>query len=363
MYSQKSLMMRALGLARRGVGRVVPNPMVGAIVVKGGKVVGRGWHRQYGASHAEVEALRDAGERAEGAELYVTLEPCNHRGQTGPCVQAIIDAGIERVYQAMTDPNPNVKGAGRAALEAAGIEVISGLCEREARLLNEPWLKSLTAKRPFVTLKLAISSDNKIADSSGNSKWISSTISRAQVQRLRSHADAIIVGSKTIAIDNPRLNNRSCRGVQPLCVVVDPKLKISLESEIFNCVGRKVLLVAAENAAEDRRQELEQAGVEILCVGSSENDLDLKAVLAELHVRGVQSVLCEGGAYLGSAMLAAGLVDRLLLYRAQKELGKNGLGWFSSSNYSWPIYQQLEQKLVASRKVGPDILAEYRGLH
>lgn len=335
-------MRRALALAKRGSGTTRPNPMVGAVVVKDGKVVGAGYHRQAGAAHAELEALQSAGELAHGATLFVTLEPCNHHGRTPPCTEAIIQSGISRVVCAMRDPNPSVKGGGVERLRARGIQVETGLLAGEAEWLNSTWVHWVKTKRPFVVLKVAMTLDGKISRYTGTANRtlekgqpssISGSISRAHVHRLRRHFDAILVGARTVIADNPLLTNRTGRGAQPLKVILDPQLEIDLNSRLFDAGGdgtgggvAKTLVVCTSKAHFTRRTMFEERGIEVLVMEDRSGHVDLDGLLIELGARGIQGVLCEGGHKLSTAMLSGKHCDTLLLYVAP-EIFETGLSF------------------------------------
>lgn len=234
---RERFMWRALALARRGSGFTRPNPLVGAVIVKEGRIVGQGWHQAAGGPHAEIHALKDAGAQARGATLYVTLEPCNHFGKTPPCTESIIAAGVSRVEVALRDANPNVKGQGIERLREAGIEVQFGLLADQARELNIAWTHWVTTGRPFVLAKLSLSIDGRTSYPDGSAKWLSSPISRVQVQRLRRYVDAVMVGSDTVLTDDPLLTNRSGRGDQPLRLIIDPCLETSPQAAVYRPLG------------------------------------------------------------------------------------------------------------------------------
>ncbi|MEJ2481478.1 MAG: bifunctional diaminohydroxyphosphoribosylaminopyrimidine deaminase/5-amino-6-(5-phosphoribosylamino)uracil reductase RibD, partial [Acidihalobacter sp.] len=318
--SDSAHMARALQLARRGLYTTHPNPRVGCVVVRDGEVVGEGWHERTGEPHAEVHALRAAGEGARGAIAYVTLEPCSHYGRTPPCSDALLEAGVARVVVAMRDPNPRVAGQGLARLAAAGVETASGLMEAEARALNPGFISRMERGRPWVRVKSAMSLDGRTAMASGESQWITGAEARADVQRWRAQADAVLTGSGTVLGDDPSLNVRLAAadlGIegdvrQPLRVVLDTKLSTPPGARMFGLPG-KVLLFAAEGAVA-RRGALEASGAEICEVPADESGLDLEAMLRELGAREINEVHVEAGARLSGALITAGLVDELVLY-------------------------------------------------
>lgn len=321
-------MERALELAGRGWGRVAPNPMVGAVIVRDGVVVGEGWHTEYGHPHAEVEALRAAGEAARGATAFVTLEPCSHFGKTPPCTEALLAAGVRRVVFAAYDPNPRAAGGGDV-LRAAGVEVQGGVMEAEARDQNAIFFHTHSpagAERPFVALKLALTLDGRIADHAGRSVWITGEESRAEVHRLRAGFDAIGVGSGTALADDPRLTVRGAvvPRVAPTRVVFDRGLRLPLESALARTAREvPVTVVSGTVPPAEHAAALETRGVRVLRAG------DVRDGLRALLESGVRSLFVEGGAVLASELLNAGVVDRLYLFYAPLFLGSGGKGAFA----------------------------------
>lgn len=316
-------MAHALRLARRGAGHVSPNPMVGAVIVKDGRVVAEGWHRACGADHAEVDALKRAGADAAGADIYVNLEPCCHHGRTPPCAQALIEAGVRRVVVAMIDPNPLVSGRGVRMLRDAGIDVVVGIGERAARSLNAPFARWIVEGRPHVTLKMAATMDGRTADRDGRARWISSPVSRRAVHRMRSEADAVLVGEGTLRLDDPMLLPVGIRtGKTPLRVLASGTGRPPTDARLFASLDRGPVVVALP--AGPRTPEataLAERGVELLPVPPASGGLDVAALVHALGRRGVTSVLCEGGAGLGASLLRAGRVDRIVLFLAPRLLG------------------------------------------
>ena len=315
-------MQQALQIAAYAAGRTSPNPLVGAVIVKDGRVVGQGWHRKAGTEHAEIHALRQAGELAAGATIYVTLEPCSHYGRTGPCSKALIDARIKRVVIAMLDPNPLVAGKGVAMLKAAGIEVETGLLQEQAERLNEVFLKWIMTKMPFAVMKTAMTLDGKIATAAGNSKWISNEVSRRRVHELRDVYDGILVGIGTVLADDPALTTRlaSKSGKNPLRIVVDSRARTPLTARVVTD-GQAETLIAVTAAAEAAKVEaLRQAGVEVLVVNDGQQ-VDLKQLFCLLGERGVCSIFVEGGARINYSLLKAGLVDKVYSFIAPKMVG------------------------------------------
>lgn len=315
-------MQMALDLAALAKGRTSPNPMVGAVVVKDGRVVGQGWHKKAGTEHAEVHALRQAGDAARGADIYVTLEPCSHYGRTGPCSKALIDAGVRRVFVAMEDPNPLVAGKGIKMLRDAGIEVQVGIKEKEARKLNEFFLKWIVQKMPFVTMKTAMTLDGKIATTTGESKWISGEASRAKVHQFRDLHDAILVGIGTVLADHPALTTRLAdgSGKNPLRVIVDSQARIPLTEQVLTDGLAPVIIAVTKTAKADKIAALKNAGAEVWVINEGPR-VDLTRLLQRLGERSVSSVFVEGGAAINFSMLAAGLVDKVYTFIAPKLLG------------------------------------------
>lgn len=315
-------MRRALDLAARGRGSVEPNPMVGCVIARGAEILGEGWHRAYGQPHAEVEALRIAGPRAAGATMYVTLEPCCHYGKTPPCTDAILKAGIRRVVAAMRDPFSQVAGRGIEILRSAGIDVLVGIMEEEARLLNAPYLKLVTAQRPWVIAKWAMTADGKIATTSGDSRWVSSEESRRRVHQLRGRVDAIIVGIRTVEADNPLLTARPPGPRVALRVVLDSHARLPLDSRLVQTAQEVPVLVAVSSEAESQaRRRLEEAGCEVLeCPGDNCHHR-LTALLEELGRRRMTNVLFEGGSQVLGALFDHRLVDEVHVFIAPKIVG------------------------------------------
>ncbi|PWL45808.1 MAG: bifunctional diaminohydroxyphosphoribosylaminopyrimidine deaminase/5-amino-6-(5-phosphoribosylamino)uracil reductase RibD [Veillonellaceae bacterium] len=314
-------MARALQLALRGAGHTRPNPMVGAVLVKDGRIIGEGWHKQYGGPHAEVNAFASATEDPEGATLYVSLEPCSHYGKTPPCADLIIRKKVARVVAALEDPNPLVPGRGFRKLRANGIRVTVGVLAEEARHINDVFLTYVTRKRPFVLYKAAMSLDGKIACHTGESQWISSEKSREEVQRLRGILSGIMVGAGTVIADNPRLTCRMEEYENPARIIVDGKLRVPLESRIFHEPGRNIILTTSE-ASLEKKKALENLGVELIEADSEEpGKVDLKSAMLALGIKGIDGILLEGGPTLAASALEAGIIDAVRFYIAQKIIG------------------------------------------
>ena len=317
----RKYMARALQLALRGAGHTRPNPMVGAVLVKDGRIIGEGWHKQYGGPHAEVNAFASATEDPEGATLYVSLEPCSHYGKTPPCADLIIRKKVARVVAALEDPNPLVSGRGFRKLRANGIRVTVGVLAEEARHINDVFLTYVTRKRPFVLYKAAMSLDGKIACHTGESQWISSEKSREEVQRLRGILSGIMVGAGTVIADNPRLTCRMEEYENPARIIVDGKLRVPVESRIFHEPGRNIILTTSE-ASLEKKKALENLGVELIEADSEEpGKVDLKSAMLALGIKGIDGILLEGGPALAASALEAGIIDAVRFYIAQKIIG------------------------------------------
>lgn len=318
----------ALAFARRGLYTTDPNPRVGCVLVNGGEVIGEGWHVRAGEPHAEIHALTQAGKRAAGASVYVTMEPCCHEGRTPPCTQALIDAGVRRVHVAMQDPNPQVCGQGMKQLREAGIEVESGLLQAEAEVLNPGFISRMRRNRPFIRIKLAVSLDGRTALANGDSKWISGESARADVQRWRARSSAILTGSGTVLADNPSLNVRTLDiGRQPLRVVVDSNLSVSGTARLLSLEGATLIATASDDA--DRADMLVKAGAEVLVLPSTKGQVDLPALMHHLAACEVNELLVEAGAILCGALVREELVDEFVIYMAPHLMGNNARAMFA----------------------------------
>jgi diaminohydroxyphosphoribosylaminopyrimidine deaminase/5-amino-6-(5-phosphoribosylamino)uracil reductase len=324
---ERDFMQQALALARKGEGYTSPNPMVGAVLVKNGEIVGSGYHRMAGGPHAEVNAIADAGAQADGATLYVTLEPCNHTGRTPPCTHAILEAGIRRLVVAMRDPNPNVAGGGLEFLQSKGLEVSIGLCETAARKLNEYFVKYVRTQRPFVVLKCAATLDGRIATRNGDSKWVTGAAARQHVHCLRHGVDAIMVGIDTIKRDDPSLTTRleNGGGKDPLRVILDTHLSISPEARVLNLESEVATVLVAGQTDDEalalKRQTLEARGARVVTAPVDKGLIDLDALMTQLGQMGVTSLLIEGGGRVLASALAAQIADKVVFFYAPKILG------------------------------------------
>ncbi|WP_222428748.1 bifunctional diaminohydroxyphosphoribosylaminopyrimidine deaminase/5-amino-6-(5-phosphoribosylamino)uracil reductase RibD [Denitratisoma sp. DHT3] len=350
--SDHRYMAQALRLAWRGLWTTTPNPRVGCVLVREGRVVGEGWHEKAGAPHAEVHALRAAGELARGATAYVTLEPCSHHGRTPPCAEALLAAGVGRVVAAMQDPNPQVAGQGLTLLRQAGVETAAGLLEAEARELNIGFHSRMTRQRPWLRLKVAASLDGKTALNNGQSQWITGPEARRDAHRWRARSCAVLTGIGTVRDDDPRLTVRDVPTTrQPLRVVVDSRLETPAEAKILD--GGAVLIACADADAA-RADALRARGAEIVVVPNAAGKVDLPALLAELARRGVNEVLAEAGFKLNGSLLREDCVDELLIYQAPILIGDAARGMFDLPELR-QLADRRELDIRDLRKVGRDL--------
>ncbi len=356
----EQFMQRAIDLARKGLGRTAPNPPVGAVLVRDGKIVGEGFHPAAGQPHAEVFALRDAGALALGADLYVTLEPCCHHGRTGPCTEALINAGVARIYVGAQDPNPLVAGKGVERLRQAGVDVISNVLMSESQSLIAPFIKSISHGLPYVVFKAAMTLDGKTATSDGDSQWISCAASRELVHQLRDQVDGIMVGSGTVNTDDPRLTTRLAGGGgrDPVRIVFDGSLTTSPQATLYTQSSEaKTVLVTASDHTEKVLQHYRALGVEIIQVPRTADGLNLPAAMVELGKMNLQYLLLEGGSILGGAMMRADLVDRVMIFVTPKIIGGDGYSLLSgegvaSISDTWSLIN------LRARQIDTDILIE-----
>lgn len=346
-------MARALHLAEKGRYSTDPNPRVGCVIVRNGEVIGEGWHVKAGGDHAEIVALNNAG-NIKGATVYVTLEPCSHYGKTPPCALALINSGADRVVAAMSDPNPRVAGSGLKQLKAAGIEVSCGLMQQEARALNPGFIKRMTANRPFVRSKIAMSLDGRTAMASGESRWITSSAARLDVHRMRAASSAILTGINTVLKDDPLLNARvDFDVVQPIRVVLDTQLRMPTTARMAKLPGRSLILTCNNDKA--RQQALRLNGYEVHTFPpNSEGRLDLHTVMTFLAAQQINEVLVEAGALLNGALLDACLIDELIIFMAPCVLGDRGHGLFHLPNIS-TMAEKKVFSLVQTRSIGGDL--------
>lgn len=346
-------MARALYLARKGLYTTDPNPRVGCVLVKDGKIVGEGWHKKAGQGHAEVEALNNATENPAGATAYVTLEPCSHHGRTPPCCETLVTAGIKRVVAAMQDPNPLVSGRGLAFLKANGVEVTCGILEQDARDLNKGFILRMTEGKPFVRSKLAMSLDGRTAMASGESQWITSSESRADVQKLRAQSSAILTGINTVLADDPSLTARIDADVtQPIRVVLDSNLQMPPNAKMLTLPGRTLILTCSQDTA--KIQILENAGAEVYVLPEKQGKVDLNEAVKFLANQQVNEILVEAGSVLNGPLLQADLVDEWIIYMAPKVLGDNGRGLFHLVGLK-NLSDCKKMTIKSIRQVGNDI--------
>ncbi len=354
----EKFMRLALSLAKKGMGMAHPNPLVGAVVVKNGIVVGKGYHRGPGTDHAEVAALREAGEMAKGATLFVTLEPCNHFGKTPPCTDAIRKAQLKRIVIASRDPNPRVKGGGVECLKAAGIDVEVGLLEDRARGLNRGWEKFISTGLPYVTLKVGMAADGRIATKAGKSKWITGEKSRRRVHEMRRASDAVLTGIGTVIADNPELTVRDVplKGAkQPIRVVLDSKLRIPLNAALIAGEPQTLIITTPDH---DRRkaESLRGRGVGVEVVSSRNGRVCIESALGRLAEHGVVDVLVEAGATLNSSLIEAELVDRLCLFVAPRVFGGEKAPCWMAGEGVEEIIDSFEFEWDRAEKLGGDLL-------
>lgn len=353
MSRDSAFMRRALVLARRGWGWTAPNPMVGAVVVQNDAIVGEGWHAFYGGPHAEVVALDRAGDRARGSTVYVTLEPCAHTGKTPPCTDALIRAQVARVVCAVSDPHPAAAG-GAERLRAAGIDVSLGEQAEDARELNAPFFHGFGSVRPFVTLKLAVSIDGAIADAAGQSQWLTGDTARRFVHTLRAGHDAIAVGAGTALADDPMLTVRSRRGsrVPPTRIVFDRRLRLPLDSRLVRTAHESRTIVVSATLDTPEAHRLREAGVQLMRASS------LSDALQSLRALDIRSILVEGGAEVGGALLGAGCVDRMVIFQAPVVLGAGARNAFAFTP-AHALPDAPRWRVIDRRTLGPDVMTVY----
>ena len=348
----------ALELGRRGLGRTHPNPAVGAVVVRAGQIVGRGWHTRAGEAHAEIVALRDAGPRARGATLYCTLEPCTIEGRTPPCVGAVIAAGVRRIVVGTIDPHPRVRGRGLRALRAAGIAVASGVEEGAARELIRGFASVVTRGRPWVRLKLGASLDGRIATRSGEARWVTGAAARARVHVWRDEFDGVVVGSGTALADDPLLTCRRRSGRDPVRIVLDRRLRLPVGARMMGEGRSPVWVVTDGSASSARHRRLEKAGAHVLVVRPARTAPWIDTVLGELARRGLTSLLVEGGAGIAAAFVAASRVDELALFLAPLLIGADGVPIIEAMGVT-RLSDAPRLGCVATERIGSDVLLSF----
>jgi diaminohydroxyphosphoribosylaminopyrimidine deaminase / 5-amino-6-(5-phosphoribosylamino)uracil reductase len=353
---EESYLRRALRLARQAEGRTSPNPIVGAVLVRDGRIVGAGYHRFAGGDHAEIAALKRAGSKARGATLYITLEPCSHYGRTPPCTQALIDAGIKEVVAGTRDPNPLVAGRGVRQLRRAGIKVRVGLLEAECRALIEPFSKYITRRLPFVTLKLAATLDGKIATVSGDARWISNVESRQWVHRLRNQVDAVLVGVETVRADDPQLTCRIPGGRNPWRVVLDSRLRIPISARILRQRGPgKTIVATTDGVSAAKASAIEALGAEVWRLPMRHHRVSWLPLLKKLASSGLVNVMIEGGASIAASALKEKIVDKIVFVYAPKILGGDGRVMFDALGIR-RMRQSIPVKRLQVRKSGGDLI-------
>lgn len=351
-------MSRALELAVRGMGHTRPNPMVGAVLVKDGRIIGEGWHEVYGGPHAEVNCFAHATEDPKGATLYVTLEPCSHYGKTPPCADLVVEKGVDRVVVAMEDPNPLVAGKGIRKLKESGIFVTVGIMEEEAKKLNEVFLKYITQHKPFVLYKAAMSLDGKTACHTGDSQWISCEDSREEVHVLRGCYKGIMVGAGTILADNPQLTARTEGMIDPVRIIVDGHLSVPLKANVFQEEGENIILTTTASD-EGKRKALSDMGVDIIMTdGEEKGSVDLEAAMTGLALKGIDSILLEGGATLAASAFDAGIVDKVRIYTAPMIIGGVSAPGLIGGEGASTIPKAIRLRDIQTQMTGKDLVIE-----
>jgi len=349
-------MRMALRLARKGAGRTSPNPMVGAVLVRRGRVVGKGYHRRAGEDHGEIVALKDAGSRARGATLYINLEPCNHVGRTPPCTVSLIQSGLKEVVVGMVDPNPLVAGRGIRRLRQAGIAVRRGPLEKECRRLNEAFIKSITRREPFIILKLAASMDGRIATATGDSQWITGATARRYVHQLRDQVDGVLVGVDTVLNDDPQLTCRLPRGRDPWRIVLDSHLRIRTTARLLTQRGvEKTIVVTGERVPAARVKAVERSGAQVWRLPVKGRWIRFPALLKRLGRLGFLSVMIEGGAATAARALSDGVVDRVVFFYAPKVIGGDGKPMIEALGIK-ALARSRALEEVEIKRLGPDLM-------
>ena len=357
--TDEEYMLRAVRLAQNGIGFVNPNPLVGAVIVKDGRIIGEGWHEQYGQPHAERNALKNCTESPEGAEIYVTLEPCCHQGKQPPCTEALIEAGIRKVYIGSDDPNPLVAGKGAEQLRQAGIEVQTGVCKTECDKLNKIFFHYITTKMPYCMMKIAMTADGKTATRTGLSRWITNEASRHHVHKTRKQFSGIMCGIGTVIADNPALTCRTEHPSNPTRIICDTHLRIPMDCNIVRTAEEVPTIVATSSQDEAKLEKLRHHGVQILKIKSEEGHIHLKSLMKKLGEQGIDSVLLEGGACLHESALRAGIVQHVQIYIAPKIFGgvsaKTAVGGLGVEE----VDEAYRLSAPEIRTFGSDILLDY----
>lgn len=324
MHNMEKYMRRAIELAKRGTGFVNPNPLVGAVIVKDGKIIGEGYHERYGRAHAERNALKNCSEDASGADMFVTLEPCCHYGKNPPCTDAVIESGIKRVFVGSFDPNPLVSGKGIELLKNHGIETVVNFLRDECDAINDIFFHYITTNTPYVIMKAAVTSDGKIATAAGDAKWITNEKSRAHTHETRKRAAAILVGVNTVIADNPMLNCRAENPSDPIRIICDSNLRIPMNSQIIKTANEIPTYIATTSDNTGKIDELEKSGAHIIMTNAKNNRIDLTDLMKKLGEMKIDSVLIEGGGEIHASALKAGIVNKVQLYIAPKIIGGDG---------------------------------------
>ena len=349
-------MKRVLTLAENGIGKTNPNPLVGAVIVKEGRIIGEGWHEQYGQAHAEVNAVNNATEDVASATVYVNLEPCCHFGKTPPCTELLIANKVKRVVIGTVDPNPLVGGKGVERLRSAGIEVTTGILEKECRRLNEVFFNYIQKRIPFVVLKAGVSLDGKIATSTGESKWITGEAARREVQHLRNQYSGIMVGVETVIKDNPELTCRLDGGRNPIRIILDSSLRIPISSNVLTEQQENPTIIACtERASPNKIGELKRLGAKVIICRSSNNQIDLMDLMKRLNKWNIDSILLEGGATVNNSAFSQGIVNKLMLYMAPKIIGGEKSKTFVGGLGISSLDQAHPMRIESMERVGDDI--------
>ena len=344
----------ALKLAEKGRGYVGTNPLVGALIVKRGSIAGKGFHKKFGDDHAEIMAINDAGKKAIGSTLYVTLEPCSHWGKTPPCTERIVDSGIKEVIIGMKDPNPQVDGYN--VLKSRGVKTRIGILDKECKRLNECFIKWMKKKRPFIVIKAAISLDGKIATKTGHSKYITGMQARKYVHELRGCYDALMVGVNTVIKDNPQLTTRLAKGPNPIKIVLDTTLRIPINSKIIKKEPEKLIIATSKKANKAKIKKLEKKGVKVLIVSVSKGVIDLNELTKILAKHDICSIMIEGGAELNTAAIKSKIADKILFFISPKFIG-NGLASLGDLGIS-KVDKSIKLNNIETKRLGKDILLE-----
>ena len=353
MISHKKYMEMTVKLAEKGRGLTSPNPMVGCIIIKRGRIVGKGFHKKAGTEHAEVLAINDAGKKVMNSTMYVNLEPCSHWGRTPPCTERIVEAGVREVIIGVKDPNPLVDGF--KELKARGLKTKIGILEKEAKKLNEIYMKYIKTKRPFAIIKVAMSLDGRIATKTGDSKYITSREARKYVHQLRTEIDAVMVGVNTVLRDNPELTPRLFKGKDPMKIVVDSNLKISKNCNLMKNPA-KLIIATTKKAPKNDIKKLQQKGVNVIITKLKKGLVDLQDLMKQLGKHEITSVMIEGGSELNSSAIKEGIVDKVLIFAAPKIIG-NGLGAIGNLGIN-KIDKAINLKNTITKKIGQDLLIE-----